>query len=150
MGVITHVTKRRRIDILSATIRGSRLTLGRFSRTIHDMAKTVITQVTDDLDGSNGAETVSFGYRGATYEIDLGRKNASAFDKMMKPYVDAGRKVTASRGTRRGSTGPGRGSRSRSASDLGSVREWARASGYEVSDRGRISANVMEAYQAAH
>ena len=51
------------------------------------MAKTVITQITDDLDGSNGAETISFGYRGTTYEIDLGRKNANAFDKLMKPIL---------------------------------------------------------------
>src|SRR6478735_9498459 len=101
------------------------------------MAKTVITQVTDDLDGSNGAETISFGYRGTTYEIDLGRKNASAFDKMMKPYVDAGRKVAGPRSKRRPSSN---GRRSRSASDLAAIREWARAQGYAVSDRGRISA----------
>jgi Lsr2 len=48
------------------------------------MAKTVITQVTDDLDGSTGAETITFGFRGTNYEIDLGRRNASAFDKVMK------------------------------------------------------------------
>ena len=55
------------------------LTLDGFSRTIRVMAKTVITQITDDLDGSTGAETISFAYRGTTYEIDLGRRNASAF-----------------------------------------------------------------------
>ena len=125
------------------------LTLDDFARTIHHMAKTVITQVTDDLDGSTGAETISFGYRGANYEIDLTKRNANAFDKTMKPYLDAARKVTAARGSRRGSTGPGRGSRSRSATDLAAVREWARTHGYAVSDRGRISANVMEAYNTA-
>ena len=114
------------------------------------MAKTVITQVTDDLDGSSGAETISFGYRGTTYEIDLGRKNASAFDKMMKPYLDAARKVTASRTGRRASRNGRRGSRSRPANELATIREWARAQGYRVSDRGRISANIMDAYQAAH
>ena len=30
------------------------------------------------------------------------------------------------------------------------VREWARANGHEVSDRGRISKSVMQAYQAAN
>jgi hypothetical protein len=111
------------------------------------MAKQVITQISDDLDGSTGAETVTFSYRGVNYEIDLGRKNASAFDKLMKPYIDAGRKVTATRGGRRASSN---GRRSRSASDLASIREWARAQGYEVSDRGRISANIVDAYNAAH
>ena len=114
------------------------------------MAKTVITQITDDLDGSNGAETISFGYRGTTYEIDLGRKNANAFDKLMKPYLDAARKVAAARSGRRGSSNGRRGIRSRSANELAAIREWARAQGYSVSDRGRISANIMDAYNAAH
>ena len=111
------------------------------------MAKTVITQITDDLDGSTGAETVTFGYRGINYEIDLGRKNASAFDKLMKPYLDAARKVTGARAGRRASSN---GRRSRSASDLAAIREWARAQGFAVSDRGRISANITDAYNAAH
>jgi len=111
------------------------------------MAKTVITRIVDDLDGSNGAETISFGYRGTNYEIDLGKRNASAFDKLMKPYVDGGRKVTAARSGRRASSN---GRRSRSASDLAAIREWARAQGYAVSDRGRIWANIMDAYHASH
>ena len=111
------------------------------------MAKTVITQIVDDLDGSNGAETISFGYRGTNYEIDLGKRNASAFDKIMKPYLDAARKVTATRGGRRASSN---GRRSRSASDLGAIREWARSQGYTVADRGRISAEITAAYDAAH
>ena len=126
------------------------LTLDGFSRTIRVMAKTVITQITDDLDGSTGAETISFAYRGTTYEIDLGRRNASAFDKMMRPYLDAARKVTTARGGRRGSSNGRRTSRRSSAGELASIREWARAQGYSVSDRGRISANIMEAYQNAH
>jgi nucleoid-associated protein Lsr2 len=114
------------------------------------MAKTVITQVTDDLDGSSGAETITFGYRGTNYEIDLSRRNASAFDKTMKPYVDAARKVATARGGRRGSSDGRRTSRRSSAGELASIREWARGQGYSVSDRGRISANVMEAYEKAH
>ena len=110
----------------------------------------MITQVTDDLDGSAGAETISFAYRGTNYEIDLGRRNASAFDKMMWPYADAARKVTAPRAGRRGSSDGRRTSRRSSACELASIREWARAQGYSVSNRGRISANVMEAYEKAH
>ena len=111
--------------------------------------KTVVTQITDDLDGSNGAETITFSYRGINYEIDLGRKNASAFDKLMKPYTDAGRKVSLRGGRRRGS-GSGRNGRSRSADDLASIRTWARENGYTVADRGRISAEITDAYNAAH
>lgn len=115
------------------------------------MTKTVITQITDDLDGSNGAETVTFGYRGTDYEIDLGRRNSSAFDKAIKPYVDAARKVTLRGSSRRGSSSGrnGRG-RSRSAADLTAIRTWAREQGYTVADRGRISAEITDAYSAAH
>ena len=70
------------------------------------MGKTVITQIVDDLDGSMGGETITFSYRGTNYEIDLGRKNANAFVKTMKPYVDAARKISLRGGGRRGS-GPG-------------------------------------------
>jgi nucleoid-associated protein Lsr2 len=126
------------------------LTLSGFRRTIRVMAKTVITQITDDLDGSSGAETITFGYRGTNYEIDLGRRNANAFDKTMRPYVDAARKVTTARGGRRGSSDGRRTTRRSSAGQLASIREWARAQGYSVSDRGRISANVMEAYEKAN
>ena len=58
------------------------------------MAKTTVTSVTDDIDGSANAETLSFGYSGATYEIDLSKKNAAALDKLLKPYIDAARKVS--------------------------------------------------------
>ena len=114
------------------------------------MAKTVITQITDDLDGSIGAETISFGYRGTSYEIDLGRRNGAAFDKLMKPYLDAGRKVTTVGGGRRRSSNGRRGAGSRSAGDLAAIRAWARENGYDVSDRGRVAATVMEAYNTAH
>jgi hypothetical protein len=37
----------------------------------------------------------------------------------------------------------------RSANDLATIREWARAKGYQVADRGRISANIMDEYDAS-
>jgi hypothetical protein len=30
------------------------------------------------------------------------------------------------------------------------IRDWARQNGYELSDRGRIPATVIEAFEAAH
>src|SRR5690349_25139600 len=113
------------------------------------MAKTVITQVTDDLDGSSGAETITFAYRGTTYEIDLGRRNSSAFDKMMKPYLDAARKVTAPRSGHRGSSNGRRTGRRGPAGESASIRAWARARGYSASDRGPSAATAMEALAKA-
>ena len=113
----------------------------------HDdyMAKTI--SIVDDIDGSAGASTVSFAVDGKRYEIDLSKKNRSALGKALKPYVDAGRPASTSGGGRR--SGATR-SRKPSAVDLGAIREWANVNGHQVSDRGRIAASVVEAYNAAH
>ena len=89
-------------------------------------------------------ETVTFGLDGATYEIDLNERNAAALRDAMSAYVGAGRRSGGRRSTAR-----------RKSSDSGSnatseIREWARANGYEVSERGRISAQVKEAYEKAN
>lgn len=109
------------------------------------MARTVIEQVSDDLDGSANASAVTFSYDGTEYTIDLSNKNKTAFDKVMKPYVAAGTKVSARRST------PRKGARSSGGrTDLNAVREWATANGHQVSSRGRIKADVLDAYDAAH
>ncbi|MGH3116678.1 MAG: histone-like nucleoid-structuring protein Lsr2 [Gaiellales bacterium] len=107
------------------------------------MAKTTIVQITDDLDDSKNAQEVSFSFQGVDYTIDLGKKNLSAFEKALMPYIDAATKV--SKGSSRK-----RSSRSGSARpNLAAVREWAKSAGIKVSDRGRIPTSVMEQYAAA-
>jgi Lsr2 len=114
------------------------------TRTIKVMSRSVSVIVTDDLDGSENAETVSFGFDGVTYEVDLGKKNRAKLEKALGPFIEAGRRA------------PGRG-RPRSASraggssvDRSAVRAWAKTAGLKVSERGRISADVMRQYEAAH
>lgn len=53
--------------------------------------ETVLVELTDDLDGSPAAETISFAFDGKAYEIDLSKRNAAAFRRALRPYVDAGR-----------------------------------------------------------
>jgi Lsr2 len=98
--------------------------------------------VTDDLDGSPDAETVAFGFDGHSYEIDLGKKNRARFQKSLQPFMDAGRR-TAHRRTARAarSTGP--------RIDRAAVRAWAAGQGLKVSERGRISAEVLSRYEAS-
>ena len=110
------------------------------------MAKTTFTSITDDLDGSANAEAVTFGYSGATYEIDLSKKNAAALDKLLKPYIDAARKVSGSNKR----AAPKARSRRVAKVDLGTVRAWANENGFTVAERGRISAEVVDAYHAAN
>ena len=111
----------------------------------HHMAKTTITQITDDLDGSKDARTYSFAWEGAEYSIDLNNKNFKVLDKLLRPYIEAGEKVRRRPSSRRRSSSP-----SPSPKDSSSIREWAKSQGLEVSDRGRIPRAIVEQYQAAH
>lgn len=106
------------------------------------MAQKVNIILIDDLDDSEAAETVRFGLDGSNYEIDLNEKNAKKLRDALAPYVAAGRKVTAKRG--RGA------SKVASTHTAREIRDWARSNGYDVPDRGRIPANVREAFEAAH
>lgn len=96
----------------------------------------------DDIDGGTATETVSFSLDGVTYEIDLNADNAAELRTSLDSYVDAGRKVSG----RRRRTAAGKTSR---REELAKIREWARKSGYEVGDRGRVSASIREAYAKA-
>jgi hypothetical protein len=109
------------------------------------MAQKVQVVLEDDLDGGTAEETVVFGLDGTTYEIDLNKKNAAKLRDALAPWVAAGRRTSGSRGGAR--RGRGRAAR---GSQAGDVRSWARANGYQVSERGRISAEIQAAYSAAH
>jgi hypothetical protein len=117
------------------------------------MARKVQVILSDDLDDSISAdETVSFALDGTTYEIDLSDKNANEMRDVLGKYVSAARKVS-SRGTRASGAGRSRATGGGGRMDreqAGAIRDWARKNGHEVSDRGRIPASVVEAFEAAH
>ena len=107
------------------------------------MAQKVNIVLVDDIDHTDADETVTFGLDGKNYEIDLNTKNANALREALAPYVGHARRAGGS--SRRSSS---RGGSSRSSA--GDIREWAKANGFEVSERGRISSEVREAYASAH
>ena len=116
------------------------------------MARKVQVILSDDLDDSISAdETVTFALDGTTYEIDLSDKNASEMRDVFGKYVSAARKVS-SRGSRASGSGRSRatGGGRMDREQAGAIRDWARKNGHEVSDRGRIPASVVEAYESAH
>ncbi|WP_255734012.1 Lsr2 family protein [Pseudonocardia sp. WMMC193] len=102
----------------------------------------------DDLDGEKADETVEFGLDGKSYEIDLSAGNADKLRDALASYVGAARKVAANR--RRASTVSSNGAAARKPSidreQNQAIRDWARKRGMKVSDRGRIPAEVLEAY----
>jgi hypothetical protein len=112
------------------------------------MAQKVNIVLVDDLDGSEATESLSFGLDGTSYEIDLNEENAARLRDALAPYVGHARKVgSASRRNGRRSSSSASSSDGPSARD---IRDWARENGFEVPDRGRVSAEVRSAYDAAH
>jgi len=110
------------------------------------MAQKVNIVLVDDLDGSEATETVTFGLDGTTYEIDLNDKNAATLRDALSGYVGHARKVgrAPSRGRKAAAATSGDGASAKE------IRDWARSNGYDVPERGRVSADVREAYAKAH
>jgi hypothetical protein len=108
------------------------------------VAQKVVTELTDDIDGSEAVDTVTFGYQGKQYEIDLSQKNFDRLEKALTPFIQKARTVRATgsgrQRRRRGAASPAR------ATDTKAIREWARAQGLQVSERGRIPAEIVERY----
>ncbi len=109
------------------------------------MAQKIQTLFVDDLDGSEAEGTVRFGLDGAEYEIDLSAEHAQALRDALATYVKAARRAGGS--TRR----PNRAGHKASANGLNTteVREWAKAQGIDVKDRGRIPAELVVKFKAA-
>ena len=116
------------------------------------MAKQVITLLTDDLDGREADRTVEFGLDGVNYTIDLSDKNVGKLRKALEPYIAAGSRVgrgaVDGRGAGRGRAPVAGGRSSREQNQA--IRGWAVKNGYDVSERGRIPASVVEAFEKAH
>jgi hypothetical protein len=117
------------------------------------MARRIVHQLVDDLDGSvleaGAGETVLFSLDGTAYEIDLTDDNAAALRELLVPYLAAARQIGSSRRPVGVST-PQRKRRRAGQQDYSGIRDWAKENGFTVSERGRIPASVVEAYDAAH
>ncbi len=109
------------------------------------MAQKIQTLFIDDIDGSEAEGTVRFALDGTDYEIDLNTKHAEALRKSLARYIDAARRSSGA--ARR----PARSGRRSAASGLNTteVREWAKAQGIEVKDRGRVPAELVVKFRAA-
>ncbi len=112
------------------------------------MAQRTLVQLTDDINGSEATETLTFGLDGTTYEIDLNDAHAEDLREILAPYVSVARKVPGSSGRgRSATTAPNQ--RNSSDVDPRAVRAWAEANDITVNRRGRIKADIVEQYRAA-
>ena len=92
------------------------------------MAQRVETILIDDIDGSSAAETVNFALDGVNYVIDLNSENASRLRADLQEWINYARRARNGQSRR--------------------MREWAKEHGFQVSDRGRVSAEIRQAYLA--
>jgi hypothetical protein len=111
------------------------------------MAQKTIVQLIDDIDQGAAEETVTFALDGTSYEIDLSAKNAGKLRDSLAVYVANARRASRSSGRpastqRRGR--PARGDREQTQA----IREWARKNGHKVGEKGRIPAQILEAYHS--
>jgi hypothetical protein len=116
------------------------------------MAQKVQVTLTCDVhaDERPAAETIVFSLDNTAYEIDLCAEHADEFRGDVASFIAAGRRLgrkTAVAGarSRRSSS-----SAATSEASLPEIRAWARENGYEVSERGRVRADVLAAFAAAH
>jgi hypothetical protein len=109
------------------------------------MAERIEHRLIDDLDGSEipegGGERIDFTVRGVTYRIDLSSTNAEHFDKVLAPFVRVAARIR---------TVPSHHATLPEGVRQSTVRTWARKHGYDVAARGRLRADVLEAFEAAH
>ncbi|CAM3463760.1 histone-like nucleoid-structuring protein Lsr2 [Tsukamurella hominis] len=114
------------------------------------MARKVTVTLVDDVDDTQTAdETVEFGLDGVTYEIDLSSKNAAKLRESLKDWVANGRRISGrkQRGGKAIAASTSRTPIDREQS--AAIRAWARKSGLQVNERGRISQSVIDAYNSA-
>lgn len=117
------------------------------------MARQEVTIVFDDLDGTQGEDVaeVVFGWRSSIYAIDLAEANTKRFAEAIGPFLDKARKVGPLRlnhlqASNRRSIPPVKTDRERNQA----IRDWAREQGHEISNRGRIPAEIVEEFEQAH
>lgn len=113
------------------------------------MSKRTVVMLEDDVDGGDATETVSFALDDVAYTIDLNDKNAARLRDALAPWIGQARKTAR---PQRVAAAGGASTRRRSEgrTDLGDVRSWGKANGFTVSERGRVSKELQQAYDAAH
>lgn len=117
------------------------------------MAKKTIQIITSDLSGEElepgQGETIAFSINGVDYSIDLTDAEAEAFRSTFEKYTLVAEKRSSRVSSASPSTRKPSGS-GRSSEELAHIRAWANDNGYQVSERGRIKAEIIDAFDRAN
>lgn len=104
------------------------------------MAQKIEVQLIDDLDGSEATQTITFGFDGVEYAIDLNDENGSRLKEILTIHASVARRVSGRKARSANKVKSGE------PSEAQTIREWVRAQGHEISDRGRIPQKWVEEY----
>lgn len=99
------------------------------------MARETIINLIDDFDGGKADETIKYSFDGANYEVDFTHENADAFREYMEKYLKVSRRIGVANNS------------AKVNSETAKIRDWAREQGIDVPARGRLSAEVMKAWE---
>src|SRR6476646_2521364 len=111
------------------------------------MAQVVTRTFIDDIDGTEAERTFAYTVDGIDYEIDLSTENIKEFNEAIAGFVESSRKAPRSAGRKARVVGAKPGA---NREHLAAVRSWLRQQGHQVQDRGRIAADLMAKFDAAH
>ena len=115
------------------------------------MAKATVEVLVDDLDGSDGAETVRIGWDGQWRELELSKRNRAALSRTLEKYWKVGRPVAeVGSAPRRRRAGASSSRSSKPTRDPKQIRAWAIDNGIAIPARGRIPAEVKAQYERAN
>jgi hypothetical protein len=113
------------------------------------VAQKTVVELVDDLDGGTANETVAFTLDGVEFQIDLSTANATRLRDSLAEYVAHARRI----GGRKQRLAPGGDSGKKSAEEQAqnqAIREWARAQGKTVAERGRLPHALVVEFKEAH
>jgi hypothetical protein len=114
------------------------------------MAQTLIVLKTCDLAhdeaGIEASETIDFALDGYAYQLDVCTEHSDEVHNQLQDLIAHARRAS---GGRRRAAAPAAKAPGSSPEELAAIREWARKKGYTVSDRGRISGEIRDAYAKA-
>lgn len=113
------------------------------------MAQKTVVELVDDLDGGTANETVAFTLDGVEFQIDLSTANATRLRDSLAEYVAHARRI----GGRKQRLAPGGDTGKKSAEEQAqnqAIREWARAQGKTVAERGRLPHALVVEFKDAH
>jgi hypothetical protein len=120
------------------------------------MARKTVVELFDDIDGTPAEETVVFSLDGTEYQIDLSGSHIAELRAAFAPYLGQARKAGTAKpgpaGTVKAAVAdPADRATARTATDRErsvEIRAWAKQHGIVINDRGRIPAQVAEAYES--